>query len=88
MTLAARGLARRLAALPPDAPERGPLERALQAVRAGARGAGSFRASELWTWTVEQGALKAVAFGAGATDATESNAVQLWSTLHLAECVP
>jgi hypothetical protein len=39
--------------------------------------------SELWSWAYEQGRYKVVAFGAGAGDADESNAAQLWSSAYL-----
>jgi hypothetical protein len=39
--------------------------------------------SELWSWAFENGQYKVVAFGAGAGDADESNAAQLWSSAYL-----
>ncbi|WP_068086048.1 hypothetical protein, partial [Novosphingobium rosa] len=39
--------------------------------------------SELWSWALENGHYKVVAFGAGAGDADESNAAQLWSSAYL-----
>ncbi|WP_343611601.1 hypothetical protein [Novosphingobium sp.] len=39
--------------------------------------------SELWSWAFENGHYKVVAFGAGAGDADESNAAQLWSSAYL-----
>jgi hypothetical protein len=44
----------------------------------------SMRNSELWTWTVANGQFEMAAFGANASDADESNAAQLWSTVYLA----
>ena len=43
------------------------------------------QASELWTWHVENGDIGRAPFGDGASDETESNAAQLWSTTHLAD---
>jgi hypothetical protein len=40
--------------------------------------------SELWSWAFADGRYKVVPFGAGAADADESNAAQLWSTVFLA----
>lgn len=44
--------------------------------------AGPLGTSELWSHRVEDGDWQAVAYGASATDQTESNAVQLWSTVY------
>lgn len=43
-----------------------------------------FANSELWSWAWADGGYRVVAFGAGAGDADESNAAQLWSTVYLA----
>jgi hypothetical protein len=48
----------------------------------------SMRNSELWTWTFAKGGFKIAAFGASASDADESNAAQLWSTVYLAIPAP
>ncbi|HEX4583322.1 MAG TPA: hypothetical protein VH183_00720 [Burkholderiaceae bacterium] len=40
--------------------------------------------SELWSWSYSGGRYRMAPFGAAATDADESNAVQLWSTVYLA----
>jgi hypothetical protein len=40
--------------------------------------------SELWSWAFADGRYKVVPFGAGDSDADESNAAQLWSTVFLA----
>lgn len=45
---------------------------------------GDFRNSELWTWRCVHGRFEAVPFGQDAGHTTESNAVQLWSTVFLA----
>jgi hypothetical protein len=42
------------------------------------------RASELWTWSFENGRYRAEAFGQRRADVDESNAAQLWSTVYLA----
>jgi hypothetical protein len=44
----------------------------------------SMRNSELWTWGFAQGRFEIAPFGANASDADESNAAQLWSTVYLA----
>ena len=41
-------------------------------------------ASELWTWTIQDGEYRIVPFGQGHGHADESNAAQLWSTVYLA----
>jgi hypothetical protein len=40
--------------------------------------------SELWSWRISGGRMVPAAFGASASDADESNAAQLWSTVSLA----
>jgi hypothetical protein len=40
--------------------------------------------SELWSWTFKDGRYQVAPFGAGAADADEANAAQLWSTVFLA----
>jgi hypothetical protein len=42
------------------------------------------RNSELWSWDYRDGAWQVAPFGQRAGDVTESNAVQLWSTVYLA----
>ena len=81
--LAAAGLARQLERtdLPVATCHRlqaaqGALWHAIDATRA-------FQSSELWSWRYA-GGYQVVPFGAGATDADESNAAQLWSTVYLA----
>jgi hypothetical protein len=44
----------------------------------------NMRNSELWTWRFEKGRFEIASFGANASDADESNAAQLWSTVYLA----
>jgi hypothetical protein len=48
----------------------------------------SMRNSELWTWTYANGHFEIAPFGANASDADESNAAQLWSTVYLAIPAP
>jgi len=81
--LAAAGLARQLERtdLPAATCHRlqaaqGALWHAIDATRA-------FQSSELWSWRYA-GGYQVAPFGAGATDADESNAAQLWSTVYLA----
>lgn len=42
------------------------------------------QSAELWTWSVDEGAIRRSPFGDSDADETESNAAQLWSTAHLA----
>ena len=46
------------------------------------------RNSELWTWSFANGRFAIAPFGANASDADESNAAQLWSTVYLAIPAP
>jgi hypothetical protein len=48
----------------------------------------SMRNSELWTWSFANGSFEIAPFGANASDADESNAAQLWSTVYLAIPAP
>jgi hypothetical protein len=48
----------------------------------------SMRNSELWTWSFANGRFEIAPFGANASDADESNAAQLWSTVYLAIPAP
>ena len=82
--LAAAGIARQLARtdLPAATCRRlqaaqGALWHAIDATR-------GFQSSELWSWRYAGGAYHVQPFGAGSTDADESNAAQLWSTVFLA----
>jgi hypothetical protein len=54
------------------------------AIRAGH----SMRNSELWSWNFADGRYSVAPFGASASDADESNAAQLWSTVYLAIPAP
>jgi hypothetical protein len=44
--------------------------------------------SELWSWSYRNGHYEVAPFGANASDADESNAAQLWSTVYLAIHAP
>jgi hypothetical protein len=46
------------------------------------------RNSELWSWSFAKGSFQIAPFGADASDADESNAAQLWSTVYLAIPAP
>jgi hypothetical protein len=48
----------------------------------------SMRNSELWTWRFANAGFEIAPFGANASDADESNAAQLWSTVYLAIPAP
>jgi len=52
------------------------------------RAAHSMRNSELWSWNFADGHYSVAPFGASASDADESNAAQLWSTVYLAIPAP
>ncbi|MEQ8749303.1 MAG: hypothetical protein RIC52_05950, partial [Amphiplicatus sp.] len=46
------------------------------------------KTSELWSWSIKDGAFVIEPFGQRDGDATESNAAQLWSTVYLAVTPP
>jgi hypothetical protein len=48
----------------------------------------SVQSSELWSWSFEGGRYHVTPFGSRDTDADESNAAQLWSTVYLAVRAP
>jgi glycogen debranching enzyme len=48
----------------------------------------SVQSSELWSWSFEGGRYRVTPFGSRDTDADESNAAQLWSTVYLAVKAP
>ncbi len=80
----AAGLGRQL--LRQDLPP--PLQKHLRAAQTqlwrAIEAAHSMRNSELWTWSFAKGSYEIAPFGANASDADESNAAQLWSTVYLA----
>lgn len=82
--LAAAGLARQLERrdLPPETCRR--LLSARDALWRGIDATRAVQSSELWSWRYADGGYRVMAFGAGAGDADESNAAQLWSTVFLA----
>lgn len=66
-------------------PVRSKLAHALATMEGLTRSGREHQSAELWTWSVKDGAIVRSPFGAGATDETESNAAQLWSTAHLVD---
>ena len=64
---------------------RATLIRAQSRLRQVIHSAAAMRGSELWSWAQESGALRVESFGQREEHATESNAAQLWSTVHLAQ---
>lgn len=52
------------------------------------RAAHSVQSSELWSWEFQGGQYRIAPFGASGTDADESNAAQLWSSVYLAVKAP
>jgi hypothetical protein len=78
------GLTRQLARI--DLPEiaRAELEKARTELLAAMATADAVRGSELWSWSQANGVYRVDFFGHRAGDETESNAAQLWSTVHLA----
>ena len=82
--LLAAGLARQLERADLPRPTRATLRQAEAAVWRVMDRTRPLQGSELWSWMVEDGALEAEAFGGRGEHLTESNAVQLWSTVYLA----
>ena len=84
----AAGLRRQLqrADLPPALKE--PLRAAETELWRAIGAAHNMRNSELWTWRFAKGRFEIAPFGADASDADESNAAQLWSTVYLAIPAP
>jgi hypothetical protein len=78
------GLERQLARDDLPAPVRDSLVQARARLRAAIRAADEMRGSELWSWSVANGRYRLEPFGQREEDETESNAAQLWSTVHLA----
>lgn len=80
----AAGLVRQLARtdLPPSARET--IQRARAKLHAALSASDSMRGSELWSWSQTNGRYRLESFGQRQSDETESNAAQLWSTVHLA----
>jgi hypothetical protein len=86
--LFASGLARQLERtdLPPSV--RAHLLTAQQTLWHAIEAAQAVRSSELWSWSFEGGHYRVTPFGSRDTDADESNAAQLWSTVYLAVKAP
>jgi hypothetical protein len=58
------------------------ITRAIERLVAARRTAGPLAGSELWTWDIRRGQIVPLAFGQRESSQTESNAVQLWSTIY------
>jgi hypothetical protein len=82
--LTASGLARQLARTDLPAAVKAHIQAAQQAVWKVIDATQSMEASELWSWRFKDGHYQVVPFGATSTDADESNAAQLWSSVYLA----
>ena len=80
----AAGLERQFGREDLTAPDRDTLIRARSRLRAAIRAADALRGSELWSWSLTGGAYRVEPFGQQQRHETESNAAQLWSTVHLA----
>ncbi|MGH6951496.1 MAG: hypothetical protein ACREH4_11510 [Vitreimonas sp.] len=63
---------------------RAALMRARSRLHAAMTAADAVRGSELWSWSQVDGRYRVESFGQRQEDETESNAAQLWSTVHLA----
>lgn len=81
--LLAAGLRRQLARDDLTADVRAELERAQVDLWEVIEATAEQRRAELWSWRVEEGRIVAVPFGQGGTHLSESNAVQLWSTVYI-----
>ena len=80
----AAGLERQIGREDLTAPDRDALIRARSWLRAAISAADALRGSELWSWSLTDGAYRVEPFGQQQRHETESNAAQLWSTVHLA----
>jgi hypothetical protein len=80
----AAGLERQLARKDLPSSVRDSLLQARARLREAIRAADEVRGSELWSWSVKDGHYRVEPFGQREEDETESNAAQLWSTVHLA----
>jgi hypothetical protein len=81
--LMAAGVSRQLARVDLGADSRESLQACQQRLRQLIKRTRRWQASELWSWSIEEGQLVPAAFGASTTDVDESNAAQLWSTVFL-----
>ncbi len=84
----AAGLRRQLLRQDLSAPIKEHLRAAQTELWRGIKNAHSMRNSELWTWNFANHRFEIATFGANASDADESNAAQLWSTVYLAIPAP
>ncbi len=81
--LLAAGIARQLERSDLDASACTALLRARASLESAMARAHTVRGSELWSWSQVDGRYVVEPFGQRAADVTESNAAQLWSTVHL-----
>jgi glycogen debranching enzyme len=86
--LFASGLERQLGRTDLRKPVKEHLLTAQQTLWRAIRATQSVRSSELWSWRFEGGRYRIVPFGSSGTDADESNAAQLWSSVYLAVKTP
>jgi hypothetical protein len=86
--LFASGLARQLERKDLPQPVRQHLLTAQQTLWRAIRATHSVQSSELWSWQFANGHYQVVPFGLSSTDADESNAAQLWSSVYLAVRAP
>ena len=82
--LFAAGLARQLERHDLPSAVRADLIKAQQTLWSAIDTARSMQNAELWSWSYEAGHYQLRPFGSSASDADESNAAQLWSTVYLA----
>jgi len=83
--LLAAGLDRQLRRSDLSLAARTALARARLRLGAAMKGAIDVRGSELWSWSQLDGRYRVEPFGQRREDETESNAIQLWSTVYLAK---
>ncbi|MET0659528.1 MAG: hypothetical protein ABW110_15380, partial [Steroidobacteraceae bacterium] len=86
--LMAAGLERQIARRDLPAPTVERLRSARQRLWSVIENTHELRASELWSWRFLDGRYHAAPFGQNSSDADESNAAQLWSTVYLAIPAP
>jgi glycogen debranching enzyme len=80
----AAGIERQLARSDVAGAARETLLRARAKLRTAMSASDAMRGSELWSWSQVEGRYRLEPFGQRSDDETESNAAQLWSTVHLA----
>jgi hypothetical protein len=86
--LFASGLERQLGRTDLPEPVRQHLLTAQQTLWRAIQSTQSVQSSELWSWRFEGGRYRVAPFGSNSTDADESNAAQLWSSVYLAVRAP